>query len=307
MRVATNIFNNPENTGPGNFGRRLAVALESLGVQLVPVFMGQDAPVFLGSAFLDGALAHQKKVLRVDGLGAGGDIPRVETAHKHADVVVYQSTYSRNVLQQKHQFTPNESTVICNGVPLPSVWVRNHIVKGEGFRLISIVHNWNKYRYPVFMDVMVKNADKIRRRYPQVEWQVIGKSAEFREAIGDNIPSFMKFIEFTPDLDVWRNSAHACLHLVDGDSCPNSVVESLAHGLPCIVWHASAGPQLIDYGEAGAIVSGTNPESILAAIGHVMGYHQRMSAYARDIAERKWNISVIAQQYKEVFENVLRT
>ena len=303
MRVATNIFNSPENTGPGNFGRRLAVALESLGVQLLPVHTGQDVPVFLGSAFLDGATAAQKTVLRIDGPGAGGDIPRVEAAHKQADAVVYQSTYSKDLLQKKHEFAPKEFTVICNGVPLPDVWYRNHIT--EEFRLISIVHNWNKYRYPVFMDVMIRNATAIQKHFPNLRWQIVGNFADFKRAMGDNVPSFIEFVSFTPDLAKLRQGAHACLHLVDGDSCPNSVVESLANGLPCIVWWNSGGPQLIDYGEAGAVVYTTNSGSILMAIHHVISYHYRVSASARDIAERQWNIDVVAKQYKEVFENVL--
>ena len=306
MRVATNIFNSPANTGPGNFGRRLAAALSPLGIQMLMHHSNQHGDVFLGNAFLDGYRGDVPAILRVDGPGVYGDIPRVEEAHKNADIVIYQSEFSRGVLQNQHDYVPEKFYVINNGVELPTTY-RD---KTEELNIISVVHNWNEGRYKHFYHVMYNNLKTLSHEFPNLVWTIVGKYEPFYEAIGFSHPisdKHIRFVKFTPDLDMLRRTATMCIHIVEGDSCPNSVIESLAYGLPCIVWHNSAGPELIDdwTKSAGAILSTYRAQDIVGAISSILNNYKEYSDSARRLAEEKFDINVVARKYARVFHEAI--
>jgi len=311
MKVATNIFGSPANTGPGNFGRRLAVALSSLGIDMLPAHALPNPDVFMGNAFLDGYRGNAKAtVLRVDGPGIHGDIARVEHAHKTAGVVIYQSEYSRNVLQKAHDYTPIKSYVINNGIQLPNVY-RDQT---DDLNILSICHNWSKERYLHYYHVVYNNLTYLVEKFPNLKWNIVGKYKPFKAAMSyssvthpDLVDKHIRFIEFTPDLDMHRRSAKICIHIVGGDSCPNSVIESMSYGLPCVVWEDSAGPELIDYDHrvggaaAGVVIGSYYTRDIIGAIQKILYAYEYYSQNARKLAEEKFDINVVAQKYAEVF------
>ena len=155
IRIATNIFNSPENTGPGNFGRRLHAALNPLGVELISEHFISQADAYLGNAFYDGvALEYDiPSILRVDGAGrAGEERNRVEHAHANVDICIYQSEHSAKLLQWIFDVVPEVSHVIHNGVAINSSWGCKDI-RQTGIRLLSICNNWDEARYKLFMDM----------------------------------------------------------------------------------------------------------------------------------------------------------
>ena len=306
MIVASNIFNSPPNTGPGNFGRRLAQALLNYGVQLLPDYMcGTSAEVYLGNAFFDRPTLGLPKVLRVDGLGAGHDFQRVADAHRRADIVVYQSEYSARKLQNTHQYEPTNAYVIHNGVEIPTKYKR--VYNGEA-NFISICNTWNKARYEKFFDIVYKSMYAILKTMPTFHWTIVGKYKEFKAVMDsysfkpDKLP--ITFVDFTPTLGEMRAWAKGCIHIVPTDSCPNSVIESMAVGLPCIVIEDSAGPELI--GNGGIVISGeghiiNKTNEIVEAINTIARNEDYYSKQARAFAEEKLDINKVAKMYAEVF------
>jgi glycosyltransferase involved in cell wall biosynthesis len=295
MRVATNIFNSPENTGPGNFARRLAPALVPFGIELVPSQLGCD--LFFANAFIDQRPMDTKKtILRVDGLGAGSDFKKVEIAHKCANVVIYQSEYSKGLLHKTHNFTPEKSYVIHNGVPIPKLERLNKSYENE---FVSICNTWNEHRYKNFVEVVYKMMPELKHCVPNFSWTIVGKHELFKEAMPDADKLPIKFIGFRPDISICRQIAKGAIHIVPTDSCPNSVIESLSHGVPCIVWHDSAGPELI--GQAGVVLYGKDPHEIVKAVQELGNNGEKYSALARQRAEECLDIKVAAAKYAEVF------
>jgi glycosyltransferase involved in cell wall biosynthesis len=299
IRVTSNLLTNPENTGPGNFGRRLAVALKPLGVDLFPENHPREADLYLGSAYLSpGAdrIFKGRCILRIDGL-----IPDAN-AFRNSSIHIYQSEYSRDILQQPHNYTHPWSYVIYNGVETQSAFKYE---PSEDINLVSIIHNWNEFRYKVFMDAIIDNADAIQAAFPNLKWHIVGKSTDFFNAIQRkrNVPLFAKYVGFSSDLDEIRESSCALLHLVQKDACPNSVVESMMRGLPVIGWADSAGPELIKNG--GVIIENTDAKHIIEQIQDVIQNRQEYSFNARKIALEQYDINTIAQKYKKVFEDAM--
>ncbi|MHA2063659.1 MAG: glycosyltransferase family 4 protein, partial [Candidatus Thorarchaeota archaeon] len=291
-------------TGPGNFGRRLAAALSSLGISMLPSHVMQSPDVFLGNAFFDGFDNNIPAILRVDGPGIRGDIARVAAAHKYADVVIYQSEYSRGVLQTKHNYVPQVSYVINNGTKLPNVYHD----RTKDIDVLSICHNWSQERYEHFYHAVYSNLSWLAHEFPRFRWNVIGKYQPFKDATTlcssvhpDTADKHVRYIEFTPNLDMIRRAATLCIHIVGGDSCPNSVIESMSYGLPCIVWHDSAGPELIDYDQGGVVLNGYGADEIVTAVRTILDNYEQYSQNARRLAEEKFDINVVAKKYAEVF------
>jgi glycosyltransferase involved in cell wall biosynthesis len=307
IRIATNIFNSPANTGPGNFGRRLGVALKSYNVELLPERTLPNVDAYLANAFYDGPISKYPdipSILRVDGCGRPGqERNRVEHAHANVDICIYQSNYSAKLLQKTFSKIPEKFHVIPNGIRLNTSW-EYRSPKYRGIRLLSICHNWDKARYKNFMNVIVDNAKKIKSVFPTIRWQIVGKHQQFKDAM-DIIPDWFDFIEFTTELDKLRRDATIFVHLVDTDSCPNSVIESLACGLPCIVWHNSAGPELA--GEGGITLHSDSLLEIIDAINDIICRHEIYSIEARYQVERYLDIDKVASKYAKVFEDALHS
>ncbi len=301
LKVATNIFNSPVDTGPGNFGRRLANAISAFDVSMLPCHSVSNPDVFLGNAFLDGHNGITKTVLRVDGPGIKGDIARVKSAHKDADYIIYQSEYSRNVLQQTHLYQPDKSYVINNGTELPTVYHDGT----DSLNVLSICHNWSPDRFHHAYHAIYSNLTEIVKEFPKFKWNIIGNYQLFKDAMSLNpnpyiVEKHIRFVEFTPDLDRMRRTATFCIHLVGGDSCPNSVIESMSYALPCIVWYDSAGPELIDFDQGGLVLGGHHSVGIISTIKEILDNYEQFSQSARRLAEEKFDINIVARKYAEV-------
>ena len=294
----------PENTGPGSFARRLASELTARGFVFLPEDAIPKADLYYCSAFFSNAPLNACKhrltpaVLRVDGLGAAQDFDRVRNSYKAADVVIFQSEYSSKLFKSTHQFEPVHSFVIHNGVEIKPY---ERLYNRYANEFVSICNTWNKHRYQNFLDVIYKNLPAIKRAIPNFCWTIVGKYQEFKDVMidVDNMP--IKFIQFRPDINYLRQIAKGCIHIVPTDSCPNSVIESLEQGVPCIVWHDSGGPELI--GKGGIVLNSDDPYEVIDAIRQISSKHEEYSLAARQQAETCLDIKLVANKYEEVFKN----
>ncbi|MCI0558119.1 MAG: hypothetical protein MN733_06460, partial [Nitrososphaera sp.] len=254
MKIATNIFDSPETTGPGNFARRLASRLTARGVALLPEHAhgAPTADIYFCSAFFDPHrltyAKHRKSpaILRVDGRGAGADRDRVAFSHREADFCIYQSEFSKNLLQAELGI-PKNWCVIHNGIEC----AKGVSLIPHNAKFVSICNTWNETRWSNFRDAVARHLSAIVAMYPGFKWVIVGKTDLVKAELKH--PS-VGFVNYPADLDKIRKDAIACIHLVQHDSCPNSLIESLSYGLPAIVWKDSAGPELIGQDKAGVVL-----------------------------------------------------
>jgi glycosyltransferase involved in cell wall biosynthesis len=258
--IATNILNSPETSGPGKFGRRLANELLRHGIAFENIHTADRADLVFISALLPQNIYHLVKsrgrptniVMRIDGVGEmapgayNADFEDVKWSHEHADYVIYQSYWSRQYVEG-HTNCKTEGRIIYNGINNLGTDLTRDITSNE---FISICNTWNYVRNENYIPAIVDNFPQIVNAYPSFVWRVVGKYAEIEKIIRERIPADMveksiRFSNFPADLHEIRSNAFACIHLVPRDSCPNSLIESMSYGLPSIVWHESAGPELI--------------------------------------------------------------
>ena len=97
--------------------------------------------------------------------------------------------------------------------------------------------------------------------------------------------------------------AIACLYEPGfGKSCPNSIVEALACGVPALVSDTCGIAGLIARGAAG-IATTRNPSDVAAAVRTLRKEHLRFSAAARRLAERNFDRTQFVNEYARLYQS----
>ena len=99
-----------------------------------------------------------------------------------------------------------------------------------------------------------------------------------------------RFLGEVGRVDTVLSAGGVLVHVSEREGMPNSVMEAMANGLPCIVGDASPGPvELVTGGAqppAGMIVTGSDPEELSAAMRRVASDRSLRDAYGRAGMER---------------------
>ena len=96
--------------------------------------------------------------------------------------------------------------------------------------------------------------------------------------------------------------AVACLYEPGfGKSCPNSIIEALACGVPALV-SASCGIAGLVAGNGAGIATARNPADVAEAARTLRREHARFSAAARQLAERHFDIRQFVGAYERLYE-----
>jgi glycosyltransferase involved in cell wall biosynthesis len=155
------------------------------------------------------------------------------------------------------------------------------------------------------------------RLCPDIEvvllWRQWGdEEAAQRVLDGLRLPANVR-LEYLGDRDmptVYR-SAHAvaCLYADGfGKSCPNSIVEGLACGLPAVVADSCGIARLIADAGAGAAVART-PGAVAEALRAIRDRHHVHARAARHLAEKTFSVAEFLSSYTALYEElrVIRT
>ena len=96
--------------------------------------------------------------------------------------------------------------------------------------------------------------------------------------------------------------AIACLYAPGfGKSCPNSVIEAMACGVPALVSATCGIGQLISRNGAGLATS-RDPADVADAARTLVREHSRFAAGARRVAERHFDVRQFIESYTELYE-----
>jgi glycosyltransferase involved in cell wall biosynthesis len=101
--------------------------------------------------------------------------------------------------------------------------------------------------------------------------------------------------------------AVACLYEPGfGKSCPNSIVEALACGVPALV-SATCGIAGLIARDGAGLATARNPADIAEAVRTLRRDHARFSSAARQLAERHFDIRQFIESYARLYETTAET
>jgi glycosyltransferase involved in cell wall biosynthesis len=142
-------------------------------------------------------------------------------------------------------------------------------------------------------------------------WRTWGDQDAARRALGDLRPPPNVVIERRDgrDMPAIYQASHAisCLYAPGfGKSCPNSVVEALACGLPALVSDGCGIAPAIAKGHAG-LVSARDPRAIAEAARALRDRHGAFSRAARALATEAFGIGPFLDAYADLYRTVARS
>lgn len=93
------------------------------------------------------------------------------------------------------------------------------------------------------------------------------------------------------------------------DNLPQTATEAMACGTPVVAFRVGGLPDVVDHEHTGYLAEPLDTASLAAGITWVLGDPERrraLGAAARAVAERRWAPDVVARQYVDVYDEVLR-
>jgi glycosyltransferase involved in cell wall biosynthesis len=245
-----------------------------------------------------------------------------------ADHIIYQSEFSRAV--HGHAFARKPTDVIVNGARFHGVDTPRAPRCDGAIHLVTI---YDEYRPSKRIDQLIEFVRWAREsRQVDLRLTIVGYTGRLPASVGPAIKELIEhapYISTLPKFSDLTGAPGDALYAADmyitftfRDSCPNAVVEAMAHGLP-VVGVASGGlPDIV--GDAGVLVPGDDfPEGLFCAhrfesdfpvidFDAVLQGVQRVAAQPwryRELVVRRFqtdlDLEVAAQRYDAVMHRLL--
>jgi len=183
----------------------------------------------------------------------------ISKSHQTADAVIYQSRFSQAMCER---YLSKRSTIICrviyNGVEKD--W--NNYEDHEEINIVSCA-KWRRHkRLPEIIEVF----NEFIKTYPNSKLHIIGPMGKGAKQIPHGKVIYYGKLDFEQIKNIYK-TGDISIHLSKKDSCPSSVVESIAAGMPVVTTNACGGAtEMCDHTDNCCVVNGdeftTNPDFI---------------------------------------------
>ena len=121
-------------------------------------------------------------------------------------------------------------------------------------------------------------------------------------ALGRDIP----YIDTEEDMVQLYNSVDAFVLPSLSENLPNTIMEAMACGVPCVAFDVGGIPEMIDHKENGFLARFQNVEDLANGIRYVLSpeNNERLGKAAREKVLECYSEKIVAQQYIEVYEQI---
>lgn len=136
----------------------------------------------------------------------------------------------------------------------------------------------------------------------------VGRGAE-EEMLKESAKDFNNiiFVGHTSTPLDYLQSADMLISSSLAEGLPNTVLEAMACGLPCLLSNIGPHEEIIEGTESGMIFDKTNVDDLCASIQESTSWNMDMkSAIAREVAVTHFGIRSLALKYEEIYKSCLR-
>jgi glycosyltransferase involved in cell wall biosynthesis len=314
--------------GPISFLAKFRKEVESRGHQILTNFR-PDFNVLLAIEscplwYIAYAKLHRKRIVqRLDGVyhsalpGLNGYFYwfkniRLQILHNFlADQIVYQSSFAQDSCQTMLGKPRGETSIIYNGVDIPSPRVITPRLAIKPVKLITV----GKFRRRDQITPIIAAVRLLRIPY---EFHIYGPHTKNLRQIFTSFASSRHIHYHGPAAhqDIREALDHCDIFLFsDQSACPNAVLEALAAGLPVVAYNRGSIPELIKSGQGGQVVP-VRPHNpwydpyefidedatrLANAIVKVAHHLNRYRELARQTAHTRFSLETMVSSYLEVF------
>ena len=210
----------------------------------------------------------------------------------------------------------NDIRVIPNGLDLQQYQVRDKLFARQLFNLktnkkiilfgamsVSDENKGFKYLCRAIQLLYKHSADK-----ECIEVVVFG-AGRLEESVDFGFrPRYIGALHDEVALNLLYSAADVMVVPSKSESFGQTVMESMASGTPCVAFNCTGVKDIIDHMTNGYLARPYEPEDIAAGIEYVINHRERwtvLSQKAREKVLRSFEIGIVAQKYKALYEEVL--
>lgn len=155
-------------------------------------------------------------------------------------------------------------------------------------------------------------AARLAPKYPNVEFVMVG-DGELRPGLEDlssrlGIAGRVRFLGDRRDVTSVLAALDISVLFSFSESLPNSVLESMAAGVPVVATRVGGTPELVQQCKTGLLVAPGNEEELFQSLEQLLANSSMRFEFgqqARKIAEAQYTTESIAKQYEELYAEVL--
>ena len=161
---------------------------------------------------------------------------------------------------------------------------------------------------------LINSLPEILKYHPSVELKVVGLGSlaeRLKQLVKNlNLESKVKFlgaIDNSKLPDFYRSSAVFILPS-SSEGLPVSLLEAMSSGCPAVVTAVGGIPEVVEHGKTGLLIQPRSSQQISEAVNLILGdqeLRKRISVSARELVEKKFNWHVIAEKFKQIYEEVI--
>jgi glycosyltransferase involved in cell wall biosynthesis len=345
LQISTNFFHQLPTTGPGKFGRRLAEHLIKYDIEFKAMLQKNQHGVlachFLPKQPLSFSVCNNLPIIqRIGSLGVGvdnyynihsglkgfQDYDALQNNYRMSQHIIFQTEFAKRTFVE-HTGLDNKPFDICmNGIK------PNNRIKFKEKKpiLFSACWNWSNGR-EIFPLYVIKAMKMLSFDIPDIKYIIVGNThslVDKMQRINEVVPDYPdvdldfinRHVELRPfiadpnELDNIKRQSAIFMHLVRYDACPNTVIESMNSGLPCIGHEDSGSTEII--GGAGYVVpvregapktaQNCDIDVLAFAISGLLNNQEMFFERVRERVNTVLNIENVAKKYAEIIQNVLR-
>ncbi len=160
--------------------------------------------------------------------------------------------------------------------------------------------------------VFLRSAEKLASKYPGVEFVLAGDGpmrGEFESVAADlGITDRTSFIGDCQDIPGLLASLDISVNSSASESQSNSLLESMAAGVPVVACRVGGNPEIIQDGETGLLVPPDDAGSLADAIEQFVAkplFRQQCGERGREFARRNFSVEQARNRYSELYERLL--
>lgn len=160
------------------------------------------------------------------------------------------------------------------------------------------------------MDYFVEACDILRENYPGLNIKVV--------CYGQNSEALASLIRYPVESRGYVSGDSAVRDLYNSvdvyvtpsleDNLPNTIMEAMACGVPCVGFDVGGIPEMIDHGKTGCVARYKSAESLAEGIRQVLeaGDRRSLSEASRQKALDCYSEEKVARQYISLYESLLK-
>ncbi|MBC7656775.1 MAG: glycosyltransferase family 4 protein [Frankiaceae bacterium] len=159
--------------------------------------------------------------------------------------------------------------------------------------------------------VAVRAVDRLRHRHPRVLLLIAGdgphRAIVEREIALRGLEDHVKMLGNVPP-DPLLEAADIYVHMAMNEGCSLAIIEAMHAGKPIVAADAGGIPEVLVDGDSALLIE-PEPQRLAAALQGLIEdepHRRQLGARAREVALERYTWSIVARQYAEVYESLVK-